>query len=331
MMFLFRTNNPFIVLLYAVYLISFRLVYFINPLAEKTYCAGGYQLFDFTGIMPPESWMALLGGAILTGIQALIVNQIVQTNRFSKQKNYYAGALYIILASFLPSFLWFSTFSLGFTLILLATLYHFAATGKEQAASDLFDIGFLLSLASLFYFPFLLLFPLFLLWQAILRPSSLREYLALIIGLLAPFFMLISVDYLANLSVNYSLLWQQSLFTAPAPLLSFRPETLISIISLILLLLITFFTTQASLISSLIQIRKQVLCMYLLLAFALLIFLLSDRCDFVQLLPVAFPLSVLLMFFLQQQRVVWLGEVLHGILILIVLLNQYFYLINSWL
>lgn len=330
-MFLFRSNNPFIVLFYSVYLLAFRLVYFINPLAEKTYCPGRYQLFDFAAILPPGSWLSLLVGAVLTGIQALIVNQLVHTNRFSKQKNHIPGALYVILASFLPSFLWYTPFSVGFTFILLATQYHFAATGKEKAAADLFDIGFLLSLAALFYLPFLFLFPLFLLWQAILRPFQLREYLAIIIGLLAPFFMLASVDYLADLSVNYSLLWQQSLFTAPAPLLSFRPETLISLISLLLLLLLTFFTTQAGLISSLIQIRKQVLCMYLLVAFTLLIFLLTARCDFVQLLPVAFPLSVLLMFFLQQQRVVWLGEVLFGILILIVLLNQYFYLINSWL
>ncbi len=330
-MFLFRTNNPFIVLLYPVYLLAFRLVYFIHPAAEQMGCSPGYQLFDFDGMLPPGSWLSLLAGAVLTGIQAIIVNQIVHANRFSKQKNHIAGALYIIIASFLPSFLWFSAFSVGFTFILLATQYHFAATGKEKAAADLFDIGFLLSLASLFFLPFLLLFLLFLLWQAILRPFSLRENLAIIIGWLAPFFMLVSVDYLAELSVNYSLLWQQSLFTASTPLLSFRPETLISLVSLLLLLIITFFTTQAGLISSLIQIRKQVLCMYLLLAFTLLVFLLSVRCDFVQLLPVAFPLSVLLMFFLQTIRSLWLSELLHGILILIVLLNQYFYLINSWL
>src|SRR6185503_18765652 len=61
---------------------------------------------------------------------------------------------------------------------------------KEAALALIFDAGLLVSIASLFFFPYIVFILFIIAALMILRPFNLREYLMAILGLLVPYYFI---------------------------------------------------------------------------------------------------------------------------------------------
>ena len=87
-------------------------------------------------------------------------------------------------------------------LILLMLFRVFAAYKMETLSYNLMDAGILVSVASLFYFPAVLFYPVLLIVLSIIRPYIWREWVFTLIGLVLPYLFILAFFYLADLDIK---------------------------------------------------------------------------------------------------------------------------------
>jgi len=122
-------------------------------------------------------------GTLLVVVQAVIFNNLTIENKVYEKNSYLPAFAYIILSSVHYSQTVFSPAQLGLTFILLAfgkLLSHveFRAKREEQIMS----IGLLIGIATLFYLPYILFLPIFLILLLIYTNTIRRRFFLLIIS-----------------------------------------------------------------------------------------------------------------------------------------------------
>lgn len=320
----FKSNNPGVVVAYLVYLVLFRLCWFWLPVPAPYADAHHEPLAQaamqwINNLSHAGLWLIVAGG-VLQFIQALIINGIVNGNKITGRKNYAVGLCYIILSSFLAETTLFSPASLSLTFVLLAISRMFPLIKKDKAYATVFDGGFFSAVAVLFYFPqaVWLLFGFVVLGTV--RPFVLREWTSLLLGWLAPFFV-VFVWYLwcgsipAYFTDVVSLPWQHNL-----SLTWFTPFDWVAIIILLVFYALSGFVLPGILYSSLIQVRKySTLLLALVLVYAAAFFIqpVFEK-SFFQ-LPIM-PISILTGMGLVSFKREGITEVIHLILLLLALL-----------
>lgn len=239
------------------------------------------------------------------------------------RKNYLAGLLFIIFSSFFKESLLLTPAGIATTFIILCTARLFALVKKEKSYGDVFDAGFLIAVATLFYFPCALLIIFVYIGLATVRAFSYREWIIVLLGFLAPFFLLLTWYYwndmagrllpdIANLQKGGWLLIGQFSISDKVMLGALAVSAGFS-----LLLLPT------ALYSSLIQVRKFANTLVVLMVVVLLAGLLQHTVHTSHLVFWALPLAVIASVELMQTKRGWIPEVIHLILILLVLAGQF--------
>lgn len=268
--------------------------------------------------------LSIVLSGLLSFIQALLINQIVNSNKILSRKNYLPGLAFVIFASFLPSYLLLSPASVSFTFLILAVGKIFSIVRREKANSDIFDIGFLVAIAALFYFPAMLFLIFAYVGLATVRAFSYREWIIILLGFVTPFFLLFTFyfwhDDTASMLTNIANVHSEQWMTG----ISF------SQIEWILLAVFGFFALMSLLIlpsalyASVIQTRKFSLLLVVFMFFTLVSLVLLQQADSAHLLWLSLPLAIILPMHLMQVKRDWIYEVIHLILILLVLAGQYF-------
>jgi hypothetical protein len=135
---------------------------------------------------------------ILVYVQAILINNMVDNYELIQPRNNLTSLMYLILMSFLVKVqslhpVIFSNLFLLLALKRICTVYH-----QKRVFSQAFDSGALIGLASLFYFPAVLLF--FFLWASliIIRSFVWREYIISLIGFIMPHLFIFVFYYLTN-------------------------------------------------------------------------------------------------------------------------------------
>jgi len=124
---------------------------------------------------------------LLIIVEAFFLNYILTRNNVVEENTYLAAFIYMLLMSSDKTFLTlhpliFSNFFLLLVLYKLINTYR-----KEEAFSEVFDAAFFLSIASLFYFPSLVMFPVIWVILLFIRPFVWREWVISIVGLGLPY------------------------------------------------------------------------------------------------------------------------------------------------
>src|SRR5690606_30655633 len=134
--------------------------------------------------------------AIITFGQALYLNNIVIRQKIFAKPTYSIAFLFILLSSLSP---WLSYFNP----VLLVNCFLLAALGimlrLNQTAhprKNLFNIGFLLSLAALVHFPAVLFGLLMLLALLMLRSFNPGEWIVGLLGFVTPMYFVVSILFL---------------------------------------------------------------------------------------------------------------------------------------
>lgn len=186
---LFRTNQPTAAILLIFYAILIRLGGVLNPIAWQPE-ESGY----FTDILyqwqDGNSWVGQSIALVLVLFQAYTLNALVNRYKLTKRPTYFTAVAYILVASFIPSYLFLTPILLANTFVALAITQLFAFYKNNNAGAAIFNAGFFIAIASLFYFGsgVFLLLGIYALIQ--LRSLNLRELFILITGFLVPFFLL---------------------------------------------------------------------------------------------------------------------------------------------
>jgi len=329
----FKSNNPGVVAFYIVYLVVFRLC-FVFAAVDTGYVFAHSEPLSrlfFTLLKGPlqgYAWLSPLLAAIITFIQALLINNIVNENKVLAKKNYLAGLLFIIVSSFFKESLLLSPALLSLTFVILSTQRMFSLIKKEKAFGDVFDVGFLVAIAALFYFPATLFFLFAYIGLGTMRAFAYRDWIIILLGFISPYIMVFTWYFwfdkaqllLPELAGLHGHTWLNGL--------KFKPEDWMLSGSLLLLTAMALAILPTALYSSLIQVRKFSTTLIALLFLIVIAFSLQQTVHLSHWVLLSLPLGIIFSMVIMQIKNKWVSEVMHLILILLVLAGQYLPLFN---
>ena len=174
MLSLFRTNQVVFNLLLLLYLIVLRLHYFLYPAPSKV---NAYRIF-------PDTISAYLEQPLLQGVavillifvQVFMINNLAMKHRLFNENTLFPGLFYILTTSVLVDFFPLSAILFG-NFFLMIALDNLLSTYKQhQCADKIFNVGFWIGVASLFYASFVFFFLLALVGLSFLRAIKSVSY-----------------------------------------------------------------------------------------------------------------------------------------------------------
>jgi hypothetical protein len=328
----FRSNNPGVVVFYVVYLILFRVVFFfIAP--DFSFVFNHHEplaalIFKPLSNLKDYRIIGSILGAVVIFLEAILINGIYNVNKFSAKKTYLPGAIFIIMASFFKEGLVFSPAMLSSLFIALIVYRLFGLIKQDKVNGDIFDVGFLTALAALTYFPSALLIFFSLLALTTIRPFSLRDWIIVLLGFVAPLIPVVIIYF-----------WFNSLDKLPLDalniihfewLVGFNSSTaniaLTAVLGLILAF--SFLMLPSVLFSTLIQVRKFSSTLVLLAFFVIGGFFLQPRLNSAHWVMLALPAGILYTMALEQFKRKIIVEITHLIIILLILAGQFLPVLN---
>lgn len=257
-----------------------------------------------------------------------MINGIINENKILPKKSYMGGLIFIIVLSFFKQNLVLSPALLSLTFIILCTQKIFGLIKKEKAYGDVFDVGFLVAIASLFYFPSILLLIFAYFGLATVRPFTYKEWVIVLLGFLAPLVVTFTFYYWND--------HQQYLLPDVAGVTGkhwltgavYSRWDWILIGELVFLTIAAFAVLPTALYSSLIQVRKFTGALVALIFLVAVAFLLQQTISLSHWVLLSLPLSIIFSMSLMQIKREVVSEVIYLILILLVLAGQYLPALN---
>ena len=316
---LFNINKPIVLSILPLICIIFWIPSLYNE--NKVGLLDSYSLFEFLDQMP-EIMVPVLSIFIILSTAIVLSYTINKSELFSKNQ-YLPALIYTIIMCAANNFHALNSIILGNFLISLAISILFRIYRQVPCKNLMFKSTSLILLASIFYYPFLIFFPLPWIVLSIIRPFNTKEWLMPIVSLALIIFYLILIntinptfldiniklntnskltpfDYTLTLKIVYGLLMAGCFFSL-LMLLKLNAKSTNRFRKLSLLLFSVFF----------IFIVLSVLSFYYINLSTLLIL-------------AAIPVSLLLPFLLIHLRKKWLSEIYLSTLFLLVLFDLYF-------
>ncbi len=267
------------------------------------------------GIVENIPWLGNFIALILIIGEALLLNYIVNENEVLTKQSFLPALFYIIFMSnnnyvlvLYP--LIFANLFLLFAINKLLNSYR-----KDNAFSQAFDAGLLISIATLFYFPYAVLFPLLGVGLIIMRPFNWREWLISFIGVLVPYIFVITfyfwndlLDYFFYNKVLYS-------FLSPPSQFDFPKSFYFMIIVSTLILLVSFGKLFSGQTGGSQKSKKSIVLLIWIFVFAGISALIAREIPAKYFSALAIPAAVFSANYFLNIKKQWLGEVLFLLLI----------------
>jgi hypothetical protein len=256
-------------------------------------------------------------------LQAFMFNRVIADKNLVDRNSWLPALLYIVLMSFSFNLfglhpVWFANFFL-----ILALDKMFEVFKGESANIEIFNIGFFVSLASLFYFPaltfiFLIISALFIYYLV-----RIKEILASIIGLALPYIFValyyywfdmleIKVDQLQSAKLSIELLSIQIVPFGWISIIIVGATAMISIMRIYL----------GSLRDKPIRIRNRYYVLLLYFIIAILTAFLAGKSFSIHYGIIMLPLAAIIAGFFQVNKRALFNEIIFSLLILLILLGK---------
>jgi hypothetical protein len=272
-----------------------------------------------------DQWLSpslnILIGAVLVFIQALIFNKIVNTYGILNKGNFLSGLLYVVCSSVFTPFLIFSP-PLLCNFLLLFIVYKLLNDFKStDSISTMFDLGMVVAIGTIIYFPFVIF--ILLLWLALIiyKPFNWREWLAVAIGFLTIVFLLGVYFYWNNQITSFIDIWK--------PLSSKIPFSLkINILDYIVLFPIALcailgtITVRMQLFKSFVIVRKTFQLFAFTFIIALISYYLNQELRIYHFILAVIPVSTVLAHYFTYAKKRWVYETMFLVIISFIIYFQ---------
>lgn len=318
----FRNLHPFNLLLLVVYAIFMRIAIFFNVPSELTFEI--LEPYTKLFINIPKDVLSseanLFFATVITLVQALIFNRIVNNHGLLAKPSYLPALLYITGTSLFLEFLVLSPALICNFLIILIIDKFLKLSKTANAMSVMFDVGMLVAIGTLIYFPFILL--LIMLWLSLLmyRPFNWREWLSGIIGFLT-IFMFVAVFYYWNNSIDRFIdIWQPLTNKFPVNLQINYNDYLV-LIPVGLIMILAVIQLRDNFFRSFISTRKAFQMLFFIFVVSILSFYTKRGVTVAHFLLCVPAGAVLLAYYFSNAKKRWFYETLFAILVICI---QYF-------
>ena len=319
MLYLFRTNRIIYSFFLLVYAIVLRTSFLLRPHSSG---------IENNGFLSEtiKNWLEghhlVVGGVtiLIVFLHAIMINQLTKKHRIFRETTLFPGLFYILLVSAIQDFLPLSSILLGNTFLILAVANVLKIYKNPECADAIFNIGFWIGSAALFYNAFFLFLLLALMSLVMLRSFKGREVLMVLCGYALPF-LFVSTYFFWN--DELSLYWKNYFFNQ-FNFLDFRFgegwNTYYKIILLGILFLLGIFNNYK--FDKSIKVRNYLNILYLTLLISGITFFVQDNIQINHFLIIAIPLSILLTArFLSMSKTA--AEFVHLFLFLGIMLFQF--------
>lgn len=201
---IFRIDHPIIILVVLLYWGLLSISGFLEPAPLSSDVAGvlGQVFIDRFGQQPTSGIVHFL----LIFFQGIFLNYLVSRFQLNRESTYFLAVFYVFtMAAVYPAFT-LSAPVMGLTFLLFMLHELFGVYKSKVPAGRVFNVGFWVALASLFYLPWFIFLPFGLIGLVILNVLDARNLVVLLIGFCVPYFLIWTYFFFYD---QGSLFWQQ--------------------------------------------------------------------------------------------------------------------------
>lgn len=261
---------------------------------------------------------------LLTLIQAFIFNKIINDYNLLGKPSFIPALMYVTASSLLPPFLLLSPTLICNFLVLWMIEKFLSVYRRDEVRSVMYDLGMIVGLGTLMYFPFIAMMPLLWISLIIFRPFNWREWLAGILGFATIFFFLAVFYYWNDSLHNFYRIWLPLASRFPA---NFRINfyDYLVLVPVLVVFGLAFIQLRQNFFRSFVQVRKSFQLIFFMFLLGLISFYLKADFRLYHFLICA-PASAVWMayYFLNAGKKRWVYEGLYLILIIGIVYFQIF-------
>jgi hypothetical protein len=226
---------------------------------------------------------------LLLFIQSLLLNEIVNKNKLYPKPNHLTAMCYLLFTSLFSQWYVLSSLMMVATLFILIISRLCKLQHVQEANKTFYNIGLMLGLSMLIYFPSIVFLLLIFIGLSITRAFRLPEWIIVILGVFTPIYLFWSAIFL--LRYNTKLL--NPILGIGLPKINFSIYDWVALVIILITVFIGFVFIQNNMRKLLVQSRKSWTIFFLFLFFALILPFLNLHSGMGFYLLTLIPLSVI--------------------------------------
>lgn len=268
--------------------------------------------------IPDNNWISpvnnLLLAMIILIIQALFFNRIVNNYNLLGKQTYLPALLFVTIGSLLSPFLVLSPALICNFLILIIIERFLSIFKKTEVSTVMYDLGMIVALGALIYFPFIAMLPLIWIGLTIFRPFYWREWVATLLGFITIFFFL-AVYYFWNDALDkFYQIWLPLGSKFPTRFNINFYDSLV-LIPVVIILFLGFFHVQKNFFRSVVHLRKSFQLLFFMFILTLGSFYLKSTLVLYHFLLCVPSVAVLMAYYFLHAQRRWIYESLYILLV----------------
>ncbi|HRI29184.1 MAG TPA: DUF6427 family protein [Chitinophagales bacterium] len=285
------------------------------PLSQVVYALLKYTVGDNKVALPVIF-------IVLVWVQGLLLNALFYQHRLLEKRIGLPALFYIILISMFNQHLYFSPPFLAVIPVIISLAYIYNSYYSDSF-THYFDAAFAISVASLFYFPTLLLLLFVFIGITITRTIRWRQWITVIMGALNPYLLtavwFYLTDDLPQFATAHFLHITASVVAEPQQPVSWIVKAVI----LAAITLLAYLITQQRLAFSVVKVKKMTNILTFLLLISLITFAFIEGSSLAPVALPAIPTAFFMTFWFNDIKNPLLAETQHILLLCAVFYFQY--------
>lgn len=259
---------------------------------------------------------------VLTLLQAFFLNRIINHFNFLGKPTFLTALIFMTLVSvFLPFLVLSPTLICNFiTIWMMGKLFNIYK--QADVKTLMFDLGMIVALGSLIYFPFIVM--LLLLWIALIifRPFIWREWVTPILGFGVVYFLLGVLYYWIDRFNEFLEIFKP--FANPLPTgLKVDYHDYLVVIPIGIAILLFLFVLKDQYFRSIVHLRKSLQLLFYMLLLIVGSFYLSNQITINHFLLCVPPLAIYLAYYFAYAKIKWQYESIYIIIIATIIYFQF--------
>jgi len=322
---IFRTFNPLSVIWLVILLFALRVGYaFHAPAAiDFTFVEPFARLlvpFPYEHFFSPSANIFL--AAVLVFIQALLLNYLINHYNLLSKPTFLPALMYVTISGLFTPFLVLSAPLICNFLVIWMLFKLFDLYKGEDAKSNVFDLGMIVAVGTLIYFPFIYLFLVIWIALIIFKPFNWREWVAGMLGYGTIFFFLAVFYYLHDKFNQFYDIWLP-LGTKFPNRISINYYNYLVLIPVIIILVFSFLKLRQNFFKSYVQVRKSFQLLFFVFLIAGLSFYVKAQFNLNHFLLCAVPAAIFFAYYFLYALNKWVYETLFFLLLISIVYFQF--------
>lgn len=328
----FRSYHPATIFLLLLYTILLRLVLFAEPIVfvvpDNANLLSKLTYEGLEVLIGNRNFLFHVISTVLLLFQALYFNRLINFYKIINRPSYLPAFSYILISSLFVEFTLLTSALIANTFLLLALANIFSWYKKEKVTAPVFDTAFLVSVASLFFFPYIVFFLFVLAALMVMRRFNLREYIVALIGLLLPYYFIGVYFFWEGRLPEFlhSLTISELRFNTQGMERNTRIITMVIPVAAVIVWTVIYL--QANFFRMVVQVRNYLILLTWFFAVGVFSLLVQFDAELYHFLWLAIPAGLAFSVFFTEFRRRAVVEVVHLSLVLSILFFQFYYLFN---